>query len=153
LLSVAEQHTFSRFNRLKKPAQRASWSRLKAQAAYMAEVDAIGDTDSWLEAVARTNVAAFAGGADALDAAAMGDCAPVNRLASVACLAHTARMRSRDDLAEMLCKRVAANTKKAKAELEEIRERQRVVNERLIGTYRGVLEHLDPDGPDASGET
>src|SRR5699024_11484733 len=34
LLSVAEQDTFSMFNRLKKPAQRASWSRFKAQAAY-----------------------------------------------------------------------------------------------------------------------
>jgi hypothetical protein len=48
--------------------------------------------------------------------------------------------------------RVAANTKKAEAELEEIRERQRVVNERLIGTYRGVLEYLDPDSPEAGGE-
>lgn len=153
LLSVAEQDTFSMFNRLKKPAQRASWSRFKAQAAYMAEVDAIGDTDTWLEGVAPTKVADFAGEADSLDAAAMGDYAPFKRLALVACLVHTARMRSRDDLAEMLCKRVAANTKKAKAELEEIRERQRVVNERLIGTYRGVLEHLDPDGPDAGGET
>src|SRR5699024_11857763 len=82
-----------------------------------------------------------------------GASAPFKRLGLVACLVHTARMRARDDLAEMLCKRVAANTKKAKAELEEIRERQRVVNERLIGTYRGVLVHLDPDGPDASGET
>ncbi|WP_233571099.1 DUF4158 domain-containing protein [Nocardiopsis sp. Huas11] len=39
----------------------------------------------------------------------------------------------------------------AKEELEEIRERQRAVNERLIGTYRGVLEHLDPDAPQGGG--
>ena len=64
---------------------------------------------------------------------------------------HTARMRARDDLAEMLCKRVAANVKKAKAELEEIRLHQRAVSERLIGTYRTVLEHLDPDGETACG--
>ncbi len=102
LLSVAEQDTFSMFNRLKKPAQRASWSRFKAQAAYMAEVDAIGDTDTWLEGVAPTKVADFAGEADSLDAAAMGDYAPFKRLALVACLVHTARMRSRDDLAEEL---------------------------------------------------
>src|SRR5699024_630279 len=147
LLSVAEQDTFSMFHRLKKPAQRASWSRFKAQAAHLAQVDEIGDTDTWLAGVAPTKLADFAGE----DAAAMGDYTPDKRLALVACLVHTARMRARDDLAEMLCKRVATNVKKAKAELEEIRERQRAVNERLIGTYRGVLAHLDPDAPRAGG--
>ena len=63
---------------------------------------------------------------------------------------HTARMRARDDLAEMLCKRMAAIVKKARAELEEIRLRQRETSERLIGTYRTVPEHLDPDGETAS---
>jgi hypothetical protein len=67
------------------------------------------------------------------------------RLALVACLIHAARTRARDDLAEMLCKRVASIVKKARTELEEIRLRQRAVSERLIGTYRTVLEHLDPD--------
>ncbi|KIH96362.1 hypothetical protein LP52_25465, partial [Streptomonospora alba] len=78
--------------------------------------------------------------------------APVKRLVLVACLVHTARMRARDDLAQMLCKRIAVITKKAKHELEEIRQRQQAVNEHLIGTYRGVLEHLDPDAPEAGGE-
>ena len=63
----------------------------------------------------------------------------------MACLVHTARMRARGDLAEMLCKRVASIIKKAKDELEEIRLRQRAVSEKLIGTYRTVLESLDPD--------
>ena len=49
---------------------------------------------------------------------------------------HTARMRARDDLAEMLCKRMAAIVKKARTELEEIRLQQRETSERLIGTYR-----------------
>jgi hypothetical protein len=43
---------------------------------------------------------------------------PVKRLALVAYLVHTARMRAPDDLAEMLCKRVAANVQRARAELE-----------------------------------
>ena len=58
---------------------------------------------------------------------------PINRLALVACLVHAARMRARDDLAEMLCKRVAANVKRARAEPEEIRVRQRAV----CGAYQG----------------
>jgi hypothetical protein len=49
----------------------------------------------------------------------------VKRLALVACPVHTARMQARDDLAEMPCKRMAANAKRARAELDEIRLRQR----------------------------
>jgi hypothetical protein len=32
------------FTRLKKPAQRATWSRFKAQAEYLSQVDELGDT-------------------------------------------------------------------------------------------------------------
>ncbi|MEV3927782.1 hypothetical protein AB0K41_43755 [Actinomadura coerulea] len=72
----------------------------------------------------------------------------------MACLVHTARVQARDDLAEMFCKRVAGNVKKAKTKLEEIHQRQRATSERLIGTYRSVLvlEHLDPDRPDEAAE-
>ena len=47
-------------------------------------------------------------------------------------MVHVARMRARDDLAEMFCKRMAQVTKLAKAELAEIRERQAQMSERLI---------------------
>jgi Domain of unknown function (DUF4158) len=144
LLAVAVRGGTSVFSRLKKPAQRATWSRFKAQAEYLSQVDALGDTGAWLEGIAPGKVADFAGEAAAQDIDTLSRYDPVKRLALVACLVHTARMRARDDLAEMLCKRVAANVKRARAELEEIRLRQRAVSERLIGTYRTVLEHLDP---------
>jgi Fibronectin type III domain len=139
------------FNRLKKPAQRAIWSRFKAQAEYLSQVDALGDTGAWLEGIAPAKVTDFAGEAAAQDIDTLSRYDPVKRLALAACLVHTARMQARDDLAEMLCKRVAANVKRAKAELEEIRLRQRTVSERLIGTYRTVLEHLDPGSEEARG--
>jgi hypothetical protein len=60
-------------------------------------------------------------------------------------------MRARDDLAEMLCKRVSSIVKRAKTELEEIRLRQRAVSEKLIGTYRTVLESLDPEAEEPGG--
>ncbi|MEU7835604.1 hypothetical protein [Nonomuraea sp. NPDC049129] len=91
----------------------------------------------------------FAGEADAQDANTLSRYDPVKQVALLACLTHTARMRARDDLAEMLCKRMASHVKRAKAELEEIRARQRATSERLIGTYRQVLERLDP-GSEAS---
>jgi hypothetical protein len=139
------------FSRLKKPAQRATWSRFRAQTAYLAEVDALGDTGAWVAGVAPAKVTDFAGEAAAQDIDTLSRYDPVKRLALVACLVHTARMQVRDDLAEMLCKRVAANVKRARRKLEEIRLRQRAVSERLIGTYRTVLEQLDPGGEQSGG--
>ncbi|GIH78197.1 hypothetical protein Plo01_46260 [Planobispora longispora] len=146
LLSTTGPDGRTLFNRLKKLAQRASWSRFRKQAAYLEEIDALGDTGAWLEGIAPSKIADFAGEADAQDADTLSRYDPVKTLALLACLAHTARMRARDDLVEMLCKRVAGNLRKARAALEDIRERQRTVGEKLIGTYRTVLEHLDPDG-------
>src|SRR5271166_7160385 len=145
LLDTAGSDGRSMFNRLKKPAQRATWSRFKAQAEYLDEVDALGDTAYWVEGVAPSKIADFAGEAAAQDVDTLSRYGDAKKLALVACLAHTARMRARDDLAEMLCKRVASILKKAKTELEEIRLGQRAVSEKLIGTYRTVLESLDPD--------
>jgi TnpA family transposase len=152
LLDTAGADGRSMFNRLKKPARRATWSRFKAQAEYLDEVDELGDTAYWVEGVAPSKVADFAGEAAAQDIGTLSDYGDAKKLALVACLAHTARMQARDDLAEMLCKRVASIVKKAKTELEEIRLRQRAVTEQLIGTYRTVLENLDPDGEAAAGE-
>jgi TnpA family transposase len=152
LLVTAESDGRSMFNRLKKPAQRATWARFKAQAEYLDEVDAIGDTGHWLEGVAPSKVADFAGEAAAQDVDTLSRYGPAKKVALVACLVHVARQKARDDLAEMLCKRVAVITKKAKDELDAIRARQREVQEKLIGTYRTVLESLDPDGEAAAGE-
>jgi TnpA family transposase len=150
LLNTAGPDGRSMFNRLKKPARRATWSRFKAQAGYLDQVDELGDTAVWLEGVAPGKVADFAGEAAAQDVDTLSRYEETKRLALVACLVHTARMRARDDLAEMLCKRMASIVKKARTELEEIRLRQRETSERLIGTYRTVLEHLDPDGETAA---
>jgi hypothetical protein len=115
------------------------------QAEYLDEVDGIGDTAYWVEGVAPSKVTDFAGEAAAQDVDTLSRYGDAKGLALVACLAHIARMRARDDLAEMLCKRVSSIVKRAKTELEEIRLRQRAVSEKLIGTYRTVLESLDPE--------
>lgn len=65
----------------------------------------------------------------------------------LACLAHKARMRVRDDPATMFCKRIAMKIKKAKEELEAIRLAEREIVEALIGNYRTVLKNIDVDGP------
>ena len=135
-----------------KAASSAGSSTVSATDNQGRPLDELGDTAYWLEGVAPGKIADFAGEAAAQDVDTLSRYGDDKRLALVACLVHTARQQARDDLAEMLCKRVASIFKKAKTELEEIRLRQRAVSERLIGTYRTVLEHLDPDGEAASQE-
>ncbi|MFI1569142.1 Tn3 family transposase [Streptomyces sp. NPDC020490] len=135
------------FNRLKKPAKGPSWSHFKNLTKRMEWVDGLGDSAVWMDGVAARKITDFAGEADAADAPALRDYAPVKRLALIACLAHKARMRVRDDLATMFCKRVATKVKKPKGELAEIRLRQQELVEALIGNYRVVLKDIDADGP------
>ena len=152
LLEVAGPAAKSPFNRLEQPAGRASWSGFREQVAHLRWVDSLGDSEAWLEGVAESKIADFAGEAAAADAGVMRDVAPLKRTALLACMVHVARMRARDDLAEMFCKRMASITKLAKAELAEIRERQAEMSERLITNYRSVLACLDPRSPaDAAG--
>ncbi|MEU9888972.1 hypothetical protein [Sphaerisporangium sp. NPDC051011] len=87
---------------------------------WLDQVDALGDTDAWLDGIAPSKIADFAGEADAQDADTLSRYEAVKQVALLACLTHMARMRARDDLAEMLCKRIASHVKRAKAELEEI---------------------------------
>ncbi|MFD7223060.1 hypothetical protein ACFV9P_18830 [Streptomyces sp. NPDC059892] len=100
-----------------------------------------------MDGVAAGKVTDFAGEADAADVAELRDHRPVKRLGLVACLVHKSRMRVRDDLATMFCKRVATKVKKAKQELEEIRLAEREIVEALIGNYRTVLKNIDEGAP------
>ncbi|XNR95421.1 DUF4158 domain-containing protein [Streptomyces sp. R-74717] len=134
------------FNRLKKPAQGPTWSHFKNLTKPLEWVDGLGDTGVWMNGVASGKITDFAGEADAADASELRDFAPVKRIALVAALTHKARMRVRDDLATMFCKRVATKIKKARAELEEIRLAEREIVEALIGNYRTVLKHIDAGG-------
>jgi TnpA family transposase len=151
-LHVWEPGVQSMFTRMKKPAKRPTWSRFKEQSQYLKEIDELGDTGKWLEGVAESKIADFANEAAAQDAGTWRDYDPVKQVALLACMAHTARARARDDLADMLCKRVGVIVKKAKTELDEIRLRQRAVTEKLIGSYKSVLEQLAPDGATTATE-
>ena len=61
----------------------------------------------WLAGVASGKITDFAGEADAADAPGMRDYNLVKRIALLVCLVHKARMRARDDLTTMFCKRIA----------------------------------------------
>jgi hypothetical protein len=138
----------SDLQRLKQPAGRATWTKFKAQAEHLEWVKSLGDMAAVLDGVAASKIADFAGEADAADADVLrrSYTSEPKRLALLACLLHTAQARARDDLALMMCKRMAVTIRKAKARLEEIYQRQREVTEQLLSNYRQVLGGLSPSG-------
>jgi hypothetical protein len=147
LLEEREADGTTQYNRLKKSAQGPTWSHFKRLITHLDWVDGLGDTGVWMGGAASWKVTDFAGEADAADASELKEYALVKRVALMACLAHEARMRVRDELALMFCKRIATKVKRAKEELEEIRLAEREITEALIGNYRSVLKYIDDGGP------
>ena len=82
----------------------------------------------------------------------MGYYTPAKRVALLAALVFTAQARARDDTAEMFCRRVGTLTKRSRDELEALKQQHREITERLVTSYRSVLERIDPDGPAAAQE-
>ncbi len=93
-----------------------------------------------------------------LDASDLRKVGESKRVALLACLLHQARIRTRDELAEMLCRRMAALHRKGREELAAIRERHRAETERLWGVFGQVLAGAreatgaGPDGDDSGEE-
>ena len=126
LLDVDPISRRSVFDEMKRPARKPSLSRLREHTRHLQHLDAMGDTSSWLTGLSPTKAAHFAAEAAVLDASDMGKVSEPKRLALLACLVHQARIRARDDLAEMLCRRMATIHKRGRDALAEVRERQRL---------------------------
>ena len=139
-------------DRLKRSAPRPTWTNFRKQLDQLRWVDGIGDVGRWVEPIAATKLADFAGEAEAADAGVLRDYGEAKQVAVLAALVHAAQAKARDDVAEMFCRRVATLTKRARKELEELKERHRAMTERLIANYRSVLERIDPDGPTGAKE-
>ena len=101
LLEVVGSSAKTPYNRLKQAAGKASWSGFREQVEHLRWVDSLGDSAAWLEGIAESKIADFAGEAMAADAAVMRDVAPLKRMALLACVVHVVRTRARDDLSEM----------------------------------------------------
>ncbi|MEU9005376.1 DUF4158 domain-containing protein [Streptomyces sp. NPDC048551] len=130
----------SRFDELKRPAKSPTISHLRDHLKFLDGLELLGRTGMWLAGVPPGKVTHFSGQAQVLDAAELGKVGVVKRLALLASLLHSAKVRARDELVPMLCRRMGAITKKAKEDLEKIRERHREESERLLAVLGEVLE-------------
>jgi hypothetical protein len=155
LLVVDPLSRQSALPRLTRPAPRATVSRLREHIAWLAWLDALGPTGDWLAGVPPAKVSHFAGEAAVLDADELSGVSEDKRLTLLACLVHTARIRARDEVVTMFCKRMAIITKKAREKLEELREQHRAESERLLGVFgevlAGVREALGPTESERGG--
>jgi TnpA family transposase len=156
LLVVDPVSRQSALPRLTVAAPKATVSRLKQHLGWLSWLDGLGPTEAWLAGIPPAKIAHFAGEAAALDADELSGVGERKRLTLLACLVHTARIRARDEVVTMFCKRMAAITKKARERLEELRERHRAESERLLGVFgdvlAGVREALGPTEAEQGGD-
>ncbi len=139
LLKVDPIRRRSQFDQVKTVAGAPTVGNVKDHVKHLAWLDALGPTEEWLEGVSPAKVAHFAGEASQTDVADLGRYGTARRQALIVCLVHTARVRTRDEVAAMFCKRIAAIHKRAKERLESIREASRAESERLLDTFGEVL--------------
>jgi Domain of unknown function (DUF4158) len=108
----------SEFDGLKDVAQAASLGKFKARLAFLAELDALGPTEVWLEGIPPGKIAHFAGEARVTD---VGDLRRMTdedkRLTLIISMLHMARTGARDDVVTMFTKRMAAIHKKGRDHL------------------------------------
>jgi hypothetical protein len=129
----------SDFDRVKTVAGAATVGKLKEHVEHLRWLDAVGPTEVWLADVPPAKVSHFAGKARVTDAADLARYGMARRQALIACLVHTARVRTRDDIAAMFCKRLAAIHKNARERLEVLQAANRAESERLLETFGEVL--------------
>lgn len=78
--------------------------------------------------------------AHCLHAANLWDFAAPERLALLVCLIAQAQVSTRDEILQMLTKRMSKLTTRAKEELERLREGERAISEHLVQVFSDVLQ-------------
>lgn len=92
-----------------------------------------------MRGVPPAKVSHFAGEARVTDASDLRRYGDGKRRALVVALLHQGRVRARDEIATMFCKRMDAIHKRARERLKELREATRAESERLLTAFGDVL--------------
>jgi TnpA family transposase len=137
------------FSRLKQAPGPATPSTVRLWTERLAWLDGLIDPDPPLEGVARTKLRQFAAEAAAAEIGDLLDIAqPGKRHTLLLALLRQARMRCRDELIEMLLRRVRRTQAAAKEQLADLHDQHRAIEENLIGVFGQVLEAEQAQGTD-----
>jgi len=145
--SVTQHHTL--YNDLKQRPQSPTRAHLHDFLTHTTWLASLGDVDGYMQDLPPLKVRHFAAQCKVLDAREMKDIAPAKRLTLLVCLLHQAQVQARDDLAEMLIKRLNRIHVAGKEELERVRVTHRAMAETLVTALAAVLGVLDGDPGDA----
>jgi hypothetical protein len=129
------------FNRLKQAPGPATPKTVRLWTDRLEWLDGLIDPDPLLDGVAYTKLRQFAAEAAASEVSDLLDIAhPGKRHTLLLALLRQARMRCRDELVEMMLRRIRRTLALAKEQLEELHEQHRTTEENLIGIFGEVLE-------------
>jgi TnpA family transposase len=151
LLIKPPNGTTTGFNRLKQAPGPATPKTVRLWIERLDWLVGLIDPDPLLEGVAHTKLCQFAAEAAALEVGDLLDVAQRGkRHTLLLALLRQARMRGRDELAEMMLRRVRRTQAAAKEQLEALHDQYRETEEALIGILGKVLETAQCQETDAA---
>ena len=138
------------FNRLKQAPGPATPTTVRLWTDRLAWLDGLIDLDPPLEGIAHTKLRQFAAEAAAAEVGDLLDIAqPGKRHTLLLALLRQSRMRCRDELIEMLLRRIRRTQAAAKEQLAALHDQHRGIEENLIGIFGQVLEAEQGQDTDA----
>jgi len=150
LLAKLPDSVTTGFNRLKQAPGPATPKTVTLWTDRLGWMDGLIDPDPLLEGIAHTKLRQFAAEAVALEVGDILDITqPGRRHTLLVALLRQARMRCRDELVEMLLRRVRRTQAAAKEQLNDLHEQHRAIEENLIGIFAEVLQAEQSQNSDA----
>ena len=138
LLQVRDGRTD--FNRLKDTPRQATLTHLRQWTTRLTWLESILPTRPFLTAIANTKVQQFAAEAAALDVGDLRDLSTQSRCYSLLiCFLYQAQVQTRDELIEMLLKRMRRTTTAAKKQLKELQDQHRELEEQMLAVFADVI--------------
>jgi TnpA family transposase len=139
------------FNRLKQVPGPATPKTIRLWVERLEWLASTVDPDPPLEGIAHTKLRQFAAEAAAMEVSDLLDIAqPGRRQTLLLALLRQARMRCRDELVEMMLRRIRRTQALAKEQLEALHDQHRGIEEALIGVFGQVLETAQAQDNDAA---
>jgi len=137
------------FSRLKQNPGPPTLKHLRQWTDRLAEIDAILDPQPFLADIPHTKIRQFSAEATALETGDLRDvCRPGRRHTLLLCILHQTQSGTRDQLVEMLIRRLRRTRNKAVERLHVLQDNQREIEETLLGVFGQVLQHAGTDGDD-----
>ena len=139
LLHVRDRRTD--FTRIKETPRQATLQHLRQWTERLTWLESILPTRPFLTEIAHTKIQQFAAEAAALDVGDMRDIADQSRRHSLLiCFLYQAQVHTRDELVEMLLKRMRRTTTAAKKRLKELQDQYRELEEQMLAVFADVID-------------